>query len=393
MATVKRGQHADFPKSEYQHRYKRAWALMREHGLDGLLITGKPNHRYVSGHHSEFSISTSRPMFTVIAQGKQPVTLTATLEKDVMFVTSHLTDTRHYTGFANDALAPLVGLFRDLGLTRARVGVDFGQEMHMALPLTVFRRLETMAKGIRFVDGSPALWKLRQIKSQAEVEVIRTSCRASSKGLMAALRKVRAGMTERDVHRNLFIEILKAGADTVPFLPIHSGPGNYNKYGMTATDRRIRKGDIVWSDPACTVKGYYSDFDRMVAVGKATPDQREIYHIIHEVTEECVDAIRPGRPISDAVKARDKSYKRRGLTEMMGFAGRMGHASGLEMTEPPSVAAFDKTVLEPGMIIHIEPKLARPYGGFLLEEVVAVTKTGYDYLTPRAPKALPVVGA
>ena len=392
MATVKRGQNADFPKSEYRQRYKRLWKLMREHGLDGLLITNKPNHRYLSGHHSEFSISTSRPMFTVVAVDKQPVTLSATLEKDVMFVTSHLEDTRHYTGFADDSIAPLVDVFKDIGLKRGRVGVDFGQEMHMALPMTVFRNLEKAAKGIRFVDGSPALWKLRQIKSPAEVEVIRKSCHASSKGLMKALRSAKAGMTERAVHQNIFIEILRAGADTVPFLPIHSGPGNYNKYGMTATDRKIQKGDIVWSDPACTIKGYYSDFDRMVAVGKATADQKEIYSIIYDVTTECVDAIQPGRPISDAVTARDKSYKRRGLTEMMGFAGRMGHASGLEMTEPPSVAAFDRTVLEPGMIIHLEPKLARPFGGFLLEEVVAVTKTGYDYLTPRAPKELPVVG-
>lgn len=392
MAMVKRGQDADFPKAEYEQRYKRASKLMREHGLDGILVTSKPNHRYLSGHYSEFSISTSRPMFTVMAEGKAPVTLTATLEKDVMFRTSHLKDCRHYTGFAPDALAPLVDVLKDLGLGRGKVGVDFGTEMHMALPLTVFRRLETTAKGTTFVDGAPAIWKLRQIKSPAEIEVIRKSCLASSKGLMKALRAVKPGMTERTVHQNIFVEILRAGADTVPFLPIHSGPGNYNMYGMAATDRKIRKGDIVWSDPACTIKGYYSDFDRMVAIGKATADQKEIYGAIYDVTTECIDAIKPGRPISDAVKTRDKSYKRRGLTEIQGFAGRMGHASGLEMTEPPSVAAFDKTTLEPGMVIHLEPKLARPYGGFLLEEVVAVTKTGYDLLTPRAPKELPVVG-
>lgn len=392
MTQDTKGKHADFPKAEYEGRYRRAWKLMREHGLDGLLVTGKANHRYLSGHYSEFSISTSRPMFTILAHGKPPVILTAFLEKDAVHETTWLKDARTYVGFADDAIAPLLDVFLDLGLTRARVGVDFGKEMHLALPLTVFRKLENTARGIRFVDGSPMLWRLRQIKSAAEIEFVRRSCRASGLGMKRAFATVRAGMTERRLQHRLMAEILKAGADAVPFLPIHSGPGNYGKGGQPATDRRIRTGDIVWSDPACTVKGYYSDFDRMVAVKRASREQRDLYRFIYDVTTECIDAIRPGRPISDAVKARDRIYKRSGLKETSGLAGRMGHASGLEMTEPPSVALFDRTVLEPGMVIHIEPKMARPFGAFLLEEVVAVTRKGApDYLSPRAPRNLQVV--
>jgi Xaa-Pro aminopeptidase len=392
MTTARQGLHADFPKAEYEARWRRAWALMRAHGLDGLLVTGKANHRYLSGHYSEFSISTSRPMFTLLAQSKRPIVLTAFLEKDAVRETSWVADARTYVGFADDAIPPLLDAFADLGLGRGRVGVDFGQEMHLALPLTVFRRLERKARGLRFVDGSPALWRLRQLKSPAEIDLIRKSCRASGLGLKRAFAAVRAGMTEREFQHRLMAEILRAGADAVPFLPIHSGPGNYGKGGQPATDRRIRAGDIVWSDPACTVKGYYSDFDRMVAVGRATREQRDLYRLIREVTEACVDACRAGRPIADAVRTRDRAYKKLGLVETSGFAGRMGHASGLDMTEPPSVALFDRTVLEPGMIIHLEPKMARPYGAFLLEEVVAVSERGApEYLAPRAPKDLPVV--
>jgi Xaa-Pro aminopeptidase len=70
----------------------------------------------------------------------------------------------------------------------------------------------------------------------------------------------------------------------------------------------------------------------------------------------------------------------------------MGHGSGLDITEPPSVALHDPTVLEPGMVIHVEPKMIRPFGFFQLEEVVAVTETGYEILTPPAPQRLPAAG-
>jgi Xaa-Pro aminopeptidase len=72
--------------------------------------------------------------------------------------------------------------------------------------------------------------------------------------------------------------------------------------------------------------------------------------------------------------------------------GRVGHGSGMDMTEPPSIAPFDSTPLRAGMVIHIEPKMIYDYGPFQLEEVVAVTEKGYEFLAPPAPKALPVAG-
>ena len=81
-----------------------------------------------------------------------------------------------------------------------------------------------------------------------------------------------------------------------------------------------------------------------------------------------------------------------GFVETGGRSGRMGHGSGLEITEPPSVGAHDHTILRSGMVIHIEPKMILPYGFFQLEEAVVVTEGGFEYLTPPAPARLPVIG-
>ena len=390
MAKIRRGRYADFPKAEFTNRHKRAWTLMREHGLDALLVTTKANVRYLTGHCSELWVSTSRPMMAVLPAGGPPVLLAAEVEKDSIRDTSWA-EVRTFIGFADEAVTAMADILEELGLKGGKVGVDYGREMYLGLPLTVFETFKRKARGVTFTDGSPALWRLRQIKSKAEIEYIRKACRASDRGMKRAFRALRPGMTERQVHRTIFIETLKAGAEGVPFLPIHTGLENIGKFTMTATDRRIRKGDIVWADPACTVRGYYSDFDRMVVLGKATGEQKDLYRIIHEVTEECVDAVRPGIPISHLVAVRDEIYQRLGFVETAGRAGRMGHASGLEMTEPPSVADFDHTILEPGMVIHLEPKMVRDYGAFILEEVVAVTRAGYEYLTPRAAKRLPEI--
>ncbi len=383
---------AEFPRAEYQQRYERAWRLMREQGLAGLFVTGEANYRYLTGHRTQFWASRSRPMFAVLAQGRPPVAVVTEIEQAVIRGTSWLEDIRTWLGFADDGLPVLADLFRELGFRGERVGVDFGEEMRLGLPLLSFRKLEALAEGVQFVDGSPTLWALRRVKSAGEIAYKRQAMAAAGEGFRRCFRAIRTGMTEREVQRRMAVAVLEAGADKVGFLPIHSGAGNYAKFTAEPTARRLRRGDMLWIDAGCTVRGYWSDFNRIAAVGTASPKQQAAYRRIWEITRACVEAVRPGLPISDLVKVRDEAYARLGFVETGSRSGRMGHASGLDITEPPSVGAHDHTVLEPGMVIHIEPKMILPYGYFQLEEAILVTRRGAEYLSPPAPERLPVVG-
>lgn len=392
MATPKRPLYPEFPKSEYTRRYKRAWELMETHGLAGLLVTSEPNYRYLTGHQTQFWASLSRPMFAVLAVGRAPVVVVTEIEDAVVRDTCWIRDIRTFLGFEDESLPVLLDVFDELGLTGQKVGVDYGREMRLGIPVTTLEALKRKARGITFVDGAPALWDLRLVKSKGEIEYIRRACEIAGKGIKQGWREARAGMTERRVAQRMASVMLEKGADKVGWLPIHAGPGNYAKFTMEPTDRRLKRGDMTWVDVGVTVKGYWSDFNRIAVVGKGSPEQRDGYKTIREITYAAIDAVRPGIPISEVVKVRDRAYERMGFVETGSRSGRMGHGSGLGMTEPPSVAAHDHTVLEPGMVLHVEPKMIRPYGFFQLEEVVAVTGTGYEMLSPPAPKTLPVIG-
>jgi Xaa-Pro aminopeptidase len=383
----------EFPGAEYRRRYERAWRLMKDAGLAGLLATGESNHRYLTGHRTQFWVSLSRPMYTILPLGRPPVCLVTEVEAAVLRATSHVKDVRTWLGFADDSLPVLADILKELGFAGERVGVDFGQEMRLGLPLTCFRELERLARDVRFVDGSPLLWSLRKIKSAREIDYIRKACTATAKGLAHAFRVLKAGMTDRELALRMQAAMLEAGADRVRWCPIQAGRGNSAMFSHEPLGRRFRAGDTVWIDVGAQVHGYWSDFDRMAAVGRASARQKETYRAIWEVTRACIEAVGPGIPIADVVRVRDRAYARMGFVETGGRSGRMGHGSGLDITEPPSVASFDPTILEPGMVIHVEPKMIRPHGCFQLEEVLAVTKTGSEYLSPPAPKTLPVADA
>jgi Xaa-Pro dipeptidase len=382
----------EFEQSEYFDRCRRAWAAMRRHGLAALLVCGESNYRYFTGHRTQFFVSKSRPLYALLPLDRMPIAIVAEIEIAVIQRTSWLRDIRSWLGFADDSLPLLVEVLRETGLLGERIGIDYGEEMRLGIPLTTFRKLEELVQGTYFVDGSPALWEVRRIKSSAEIDFIRRSCLASAAGFEAGTRATRAGSTERELHRRMAIGMLEAGADHVNWLPVHSGAGNYANFTMEPTDRVLEVGDMVWADAGTTVHGYYSDFNRIWAVGRASDQQRNAYRRIWDVTRACIDVVRPGIPIADIVRVRDDAYHRMGFAETRSRSGRMGHCSGLDITEPPTVALSEPTILEPGLVIHIEPKIIHSFGFFQLEEVVAVTSQGYTYLSPPAPANLPVHG-
>ncbi len=79
-----RPQVPEFPHSEYQHRYRRAWEVICEHGLGGLLSTSEPGYRYLTGRWTQSWCSKTRPMYAIIAQGEEPNALTAELDASVL---------------------------------------------------------------------------------------------------------------------------------------------------------------------------------------------------------------------------------------------------------------------------------------------------------------------
>ena len=144
----------------------------------------------------------------------------------------------------------------------------------------------------------------------------------------------------------------------MPYLVPVSGAHGYEQINMGPTDRRLEAGDLLVIDVGATWRGYFCDFDRNFALGRATDETRAAYARVFEATEAGLAAVRPGRTAAEVWRAMATVADPAGRADTP--VGRMGHGLGLDLTEAPSLAPDDRTVLEAGMVITLEPSLTLP---------------------------------
>jgi Xaa-Pro aminopeptidase len=125
---------------------------------------------------------------------------------------------------------------------------------------------------------------------------------------------------------------------------------------------------------------------RTVCLGKPKPEERNAYEAVLEAQQSGVSAVGAGVSCGEVDEAARSVLRKAGMADA--FSHSTGHGVGLEIHESPRVAAGQKTMLQPGMVVTIEPGVYWPGKfGIRIEDMVAVTKTGGQVLTP-APKAL-----
>ncbi len=130
-----------------------------------------------------------------------------------------------------------------------------------------------------------------------------------------------------------------------------------------------------------------SDMTRMLFLGRPSKRVTRMYRAVHEAQLAAIDAVRPGRTAAQVDR------KARRVLELEGygkaFVHSTGHGLGLEIHEPPRLGRTDKTRLEAGMLITIEPgAYIRGFGGIRIEDTVLVTKNGCEVLTPTSKELM-----
>ena len=132
-----------------------------------------------------------------------------------------------------------------------------------------------------------------------------------------------------EADRHLARRMIDAGADKVGWLPLTSGPGNYRRFTMDPTDRKVKRGDIIWTNAGCSVNGYWSDFNRVAAVDKASKEQKDAYKVVWDLTYEVLDAIKAGVRTKDVAAENTAAHKRRGIATPGNIPGRVARATVL----------------------------------------------------------------
>jgi Xaa-Pro aminopeptidase len=379
-----------FPTEEYQNRVRKARALMKRDGIDLLFLTGDRNYIYFTGHRPITPEGTiARPNYFILPLEGDPHMMVHVFIEGDASATSWIENLSTYTSLLEAPVKELAKIIRGYNLHGKKIGAEFGQEQRIGMPVRDFLLLGEELKEFELVDAAPILWQMRMIKSQRELDCIRRAKAITTQGYVEGFPLVKGGMTEREIASLLTGKMVEHGAEQF-WIMVTSGRGNYQRISGKPTDRRVRRGDMVWVDMGATVNDYWADFSRAGVIGGPSPDQSKYQQLVIETTEVCIRAVRAGVPGRQIVDICEEELRKRGV-KISFDAGRLGHGIGLLFTEPPSIAKWDPVVLAENMVISIEPGLVRDDGVFQTEENLIVTKDGCEILA-RAPQELWTLG-
>lgn len=372
----------DFPRGEYEARAAKAQEHMARAGIDAVLLTTEPEFRYFSGFRTSFWQSPTRPWFLILPVDADPIAIIPSIGAELM-ETTWVSDIRVFDCPAADPAH--VGLLHQALSGANRIGLPMGEESSLRMPLAEFDALRA-ALASDWVDATPLIRSLRMIKSKAEQEAVRNICAIASRAFQAVPDFVSAGQPLEDAFRLFRIALLQQGAEEVPYLVGASDRGGYSDVISPPSARPISEGDVLMLDTGASRRGYFCDFDRNWAIGKALPQAAAAHRALYAATEAALGACEPGVTAADLCNL---------MAARLGEGsnvGRFGHGLGMQLTEWPSLAPHDGTVLQAGMILTLEPSIEIARGKMMVhEENILITDDGVELLTDRTPEDLPVI--
>ena len=372
-----------FPQAEYEGRLARAQARMADEGLGALLLTTEPEVRYFTGFLTRFWESPSRPWFLIVPLSGRPVAVIPSIGAALM-ASTWIEDIRTWAAPdpEDDGVSLLADALREAG---GPVGVPSHLETHLRMPLADFARVQRLA-GLEFTDDRRIVADLRAIKSEAEIAKIADSCGIAARAFARMGEISGPGVPLAQVFRDFQRLLLEEGADWVPYLAGGAGPEGYADVISPATEVPLAVGDILMLDTGAVRDGYFCDYDRNFAVGRASEGQQSAHARLIEATQAGLEAARAGVRADEVWQA---------MAAIVGGgegAGRLGHGLGMQLTEGLSLTAKDRTVLQPGMVITLEPGVETAPGRIMVhEENIVITEGAPRVLSPLSGPDLPVI--
>jgi Xaa-Pro dipeptidase len=252
-----------------------------------------------------------------------------------------------------------------------------------------YEAISNLFSGAAFVSAEEKLRKLRMVKDEKELEIIREACSLADFAIETGCAEIQEGKTELEVLAAVEYALKKKGVNEMSFstmvLTGANGASPHGTPGMT----KIQKGDLVLFDLGVVWNGYCSDITRTVAYGDINDKQKEIYDTVLKAQLAAVEASKPGAPCSEIDLTARNLISEAGYGDY--FPHRLGHGLGVSVHEYPSLTETNSLLLEEGMVFTIEPGIYVPgVAGVRIEDDLAVTADGVEILT-KFPKELQII--
>ena len=225
---------------------------------------------------------------------------------------------------------------------------------------------------------------LRSVKDESEIKLIRQAVKIADDAFAEVLKTIEIGQREEEIGLSLEFSMRRAGASGASFdFIIASGVRSALPHG-TASSKRAQSGEFLTMDFGAIYQGYCSDITRTIFLGEPEDKHREVYDIVLAAQKAGIEAVIPGRTGKEVDAVARKLIEEAGYGEYFGHG--LGHSVGLAIHEGPNLNKREDRVLEPGMVVTVEPGIYIPdWGGVRIEDIVLVTEKGCEVLT-QAPK-------
>jgi Xaa-Pro aminopeptidase len=363
---------------------------MHQEGMDFVILTAQKNVEYFTGYRTLTWAYHARPLFCLVD------------EKDLLVVASR-TESRNlasmermfqwvsYDGYLAEGVQALLSeVARRRSKGKFRVGIDYGQDMFGRGSLDIIDGLRANSGTGGPRSATSLIWRVRMIKSTFEAGLKRTAFEIVNRAFDEAVASARLGMSEMDLCRAVQARIMALGADRADPIAMIFGRGDF-VYSRPPGTRPLGSGDYVWTDFRAAYGGYPADRNRIARGGGPELWEEEAYRAVRSLTITLARSTRPGMTCGDLYAAFEKLWRDADLPPPYGLISRIGHGGGLDVTEPPSIARNSCVLVQPGMILHLEPKLELDGAVFQFEEVIHVRAEGVEFLSSLSPEEMPVI--
>jgi Xaa-Pro aminopeptidase len=348
--------------SELGERRERLFPALAQAQADAFLITALPNVRYLTGFTGSNGM------------------LLLTKDRALLF-----TDPRYATQAPQESDCEVKvakgNLAAELRKWTKRLRIKSVAFEQNRISFETYAQLSADSKSVTLKGVSGAVEALRAVKSPREIEAIAESVQLNSEALRQALRHFRHSMREVDLAAEIEYRMRRLGAENTAFETIVASGKHSALPHAHPTESPIQNDQLLLIDMGAKLAGYTSDMTRTYAIGKLGRKARRMYRAVLESQLAAIDTVKPGISCMAVDRAAREVLGKFGLDKL--FVHSTGHGLGLEIHESPRIGRKERTKLEPGMVITIEPGVyAEDEGGVRIEDTVLVTDTGCKVLTP-----------
>lgn len=371
-----------FSAAEMDARLSKLRRHMAENQLDYALFTSIHNINY----YSDFLYCSFGRPYGLVVSSDAATTISANIDAGQPWRRSP-GDNRVYTDWQRDNYFRAV---KELVKDGGTVGVE-GDHLN----LQNFEKLKAALPDSKLVDIAAGCMRLRMLKSPEEIAIIRQGARIADIGGGACIEAIAEGVPEHEVALHSTQAMVREIARTYPHAELMDSwtwfQSGINTDGAhnPVTSRKIRRGDILSLNCFPMIAGYYTALERTLFCEEASKEHLRLWEINCRVHDEGKKLLAPGNRCSDIARQLNEIYREHDLLKYRTFGyghsfgvlcHYYGREAGLELREDID------TVLEPGMVVSMEPMIMLPEGlpgagGYREHDILVITPGGNENIT------------